>query len=187
MSLNGSDVPSAPNRPREPPKPLEPPAEPGVATPNAFQRTKRFWNWKLIGVEIIVTALGGIAFLSLAPRLPGMLGLVAGMLGLGLLSREYRGIAVNAQMISLPTGRLRMLPFIYRERRKIYPGSVRELTVTPPWYTFQIVHIQGDFGLEVLMFQSRGQRLRFMNVIEKICPDVQMYRKMTPPAPLASL
>jgi hypothetical protein len=181
MSLSGSDVPSAPSPPREP---LEPPARPGEPMPSALPRTKRFWNWKLIGVETIVTAFGGIAFLSLDPTLPRLGGLAVGLLGLWLLSREYGGIAVNAQMISLPTGRLRKIPVVYLGRRNVHPGSVRELTVTRPWYSFQIVQIKGVFGLEVLVFQSRRQRLRFMKAIEKINPDVQMYRKMPPSAPL---
>lgn len=182
MSINGSDVPSAANPPREPPKPLEAPTQPATPTPTSSPRTKRFWNWKLISVEIIVTALGAIAFLTRAPRLPGMAGLVIGLLGLWLLSREYRGIAVNAKMISLPTGGLRALPILHLGRRKVHPDSVRELTVTHPWYSFQIVQIQGDFGSEVLVFQSRGQRLRFMKALENINPGVQMYRQKPPTA-----
>jgi hypothetical protein len=185
MSTNGSGVPSAPRPPREPAKPREPPSEPVATAPTPLPRTKRFWNWKLISLELLVTAMAGYAFLTRAPKFPGMAGFVVGLLGLWLLSREYRGIAVNAKMISLPTGRLRALPIVYSGRRKVHPDSVRELTVTAPWYSFQIVHIQGDFGSEVLIFQSRGQRRRFMNIIEKICPNVQMYRKIPPPpAPL---
>jgi hypothetical protein len=184
MSLSGSDVPSAPSAPREPPKPLEPPAPSSEPTTSALPRTKRFWNWKLIVVEIIVTVLGGIAFLTQAQGVPGIVGLLVGLLGLGLLSREYRGIAVNAQKISMPTGWLRALPIIHLGRRKVHPGSVRELTVRRLWYSFQIVQIKGDFGSEVLVFQSRGQRLRFMKTLEKINPNVQMYRKMPPAAPL---
>jgi hypothetical protein len=30
-------------------------------------RTERFWNWKLIGVEIIVTALAALVFLAWEP------------------------------------------------------------------------------------------------------------------------
>jgi hypothetical protein len=145
--------------------------------------TKRFWNGKLIGVEMVVTALGGTAFLIWLRNSQEWRAWWWDCSAWGLLTREYGGIAVNAQMISLPTGRLCALPFIYRERRKIHPASVRELTVTRPWYTFQIAHIQGDFGSEVLMFPSRGERLRFMKVIERICPNVQMYRKMPPSIP----
>jgi hypothetical protein len=171
MSIGGSDVPSAPT-----------PTQ-GTPTPSALRRTKRFWNWKLIVVEIIVTVLGGIAFLTPAPGLPGMVGLGVGLLGLWLLSREYRGIAVNAQMISLPAGWPRALPILHLGRRKVHPGGVRELTVTRPRYSFQIVQIKGVFGSEVLVFQSRRQRLRFMKALEKINPDLPMYRKMPPPAP----
>jgi hypothetical protein len=152
--------------------------------PIAYVKTKRFWNWKLIALEIVITAGGVYEFVTRAPRFLGMAGFFIGLLGLWLLSREVRGLAINARAISLPSGRLRPLPILARGRRKIPPEAVRELTVTEPWYTFQVVQIQGTFGLEVLVFQSRGQRLRFMNVIEKICPNIQMYRKMPPATPL---
>jgi len=164
---------------------LETSAAPETSTasgPIARVKTKRFWNWKLIALEIVITAGGVYGFLTRAPRFPGMVGFLIGLLGLWLLSREARGLAINAGMISLPSGRFLQLPILARGRRKISTDSVRELTVTQSWYTFQLVQIQGVFGSEVLIFQSRGQRLRFMNVMEKIRPDVQMYRRMPPGA-----
>src|SRR5271154_4760221 len=148
--------------------------------PSARTKTKRFWNWKLIGIEIIVIALAIYAFLRWAPRLPGMAGFAMALLGVWLLSREFRGLSINSKVISLPSGRLGALPILSLKRRKVHPDALRELTVTPPWYSFQIVHIQGEFGSELLVFQSRGQRLRFMNAVEKICPSVQMYRRIPP-------
>ena len=148
--------------------------------PSARTKTKRFWNWKLIGIEIIVIALAIYAFLKWAPRLPGMLGFTMALVGVWLLSREFRGLSINSKAISLPSGRLGALPILSLRRRRVHPDSLRELTVAPRWYTFQMVHIQGEFGSELLVFQSRGQRLRFMNAVEKICPSVQMYRRIHP-------
>ena len=146
--------------------------------PSAPTKTKRFWNWKLIGIEIMVTALAIYAFLQWAPRPSGMVGFAMALLDVWLLTREFRGLAINDKVISLPSGRLPALPVLYRGRRKVHPDALRELTVTPPWCSFQIVNIQGEFGSEMLVFQSRGQRLRFMNAVEKICPNVQMYRRI---------
>jgi hypothetical protein len=165
MAMNETDVPSSA---QGLPRPL---------------KTKRFWNWKLMGIEIVATGLGVFAFSEWAPGLPGMAGLVIAILGLWLLSREFRGLAINAQMISLPSGRWRRFPILYFGRRRVHPGSLRELTVTRPWYSFQIVRIQGDFGAETLMFQTRRQRLRFMSAVEAIRPDVGIFRRNPPTKP----
>ena len=162
MAMNESDVPSS------------------DPAPSARTKTKRFWNWKLIGIEIMATALAIYAFLRWAPRLSGMVGFAMALLGVWLLSREFRGLSINSKAIYLPSGRLGALPILSLRRRKVHPDALRELTVARPWYSFQMVHIQGEFGSELLVFQSRGQRLRFMNAVEKICPNVQMYRRITP-------
>ena len=39
------------------------------------------------------------------------------------------------------------------------------------WFSFQVVEIYGGFGTELLLFQSRGQRLRFTSALEAICPN----------------
>jgi hypothetical protein len=140
-------------------------------------KTKYFRNWKLIGIEIVATSLGGIAFSEWAPGLPGMAGFVIAILGLWLLSCEVRGVAINTQMISLPSNRWRRFPILYSGRRRVDPGSLRELTVTRPFYSFQIVRIRGDFGAETLLFQTRRQRQRFMSIIEAICPNAGIFRE----------
>jgi hypothetical protein len=162
MAMNESDAPSS------------------DPAPSAPTKTKRFWNWKLIGIEIMATAFAIYAFLRWAPRLSGMLGFAMALVGVWLLTREFRGLSINSKAIYLPSGRLRALPILSRRRRKIHPDALRELTVAPPWYSFQMVHIKGEFGSELLVFQSRGQRLRFMNAVEKICPNVTMYRRIQP-------
>jgi hypothetical protein len=154
------------------------------STPAAITRpkTKRFWNWKLIGLELIVVVVGIYGFDSgLHNRLMRVVALLVALFGLRLLTREFRGLSINAQMISLPTGRSAAFPVLFRGRRKIPIDTLRELTVTDPWYSFEIASIQGGFGSEVLMFQSRGQRLRFMSALEKISPNVKMFRQKPPP------
>ena len=49
-----------------------------------------------------------------------------------------------------------------------------------PWYGFQVVEIRGGFRTELLLFQTRGQRLRFMSVVEEI---VQRSRCSAPRRP----
>ena len=45
------------------------------------------------------------------------------------------------------------------------------------WFSFQLVEISGGFETELLLFQSRGQRLRFTSAVEAICPNANVYRK----------
>ena len=143
-------------------------------------KTERFWNWKLIVLEIIVIAVGIYGFDGLNNGLLRVVALIGALFSLGLLFREFRGLSIGAQIISLPSGRSAAFPVLFRGRRKIAIETLRELTVSDRWYGFEIVTIQGGFGSEVLMFQSRGQRLRFMGAVEKIRPDVQMFRKKPP-------
>ena len=159
MAMNETDVPSSGR---------------GLSRP---LKTRGFRNWKLIGTEIVATGLGVVGFSEWAPGLPGMVGFVIAILGLWLLSREVRGVAINPQMISLPSNRWRRFPILYSGRRRVDPGRLRELTVTRPWYGFQIVRIQGDFGTETLVFQTRRQRQRFMSVVESICPNAEIFRE----------
>ena len=142
------------------------------APPNS----RRFWNWKLIGGEIILTALGVDLFFGQAPRLSGMAGLVLGVLGVWLLLWEFRGFAVAPNAISFPS-RFAKLPILTLRRISVSPASVRELTVLDPWLSIQMVEIYGGFGTELLLFQSRGQRLRFTSAVGEICPNVPLYRK----------
>jgi hypothetical protein len=149
---------------------------PSAAPAPAPPKSRRFWNWKLIGGEIILTALGVYLFLAQAPRLSGMAGLVVGVLGIWLLLSEFRGFAVAPRAISFPS-RFAKLPILSLRRISVSPASVRELTVMQTWFSFQIVEIYGGFGTELLLFQSRGQRLRFTSAVEAICPNATVYRK----------
>ena len=90
MGMNESDIPSSD------PAPL-PLTRASLSLPPARDKTKRFWNWKLIGIEIILVALAIYAFLKWAPRLPGMAGFVMTLVGVWLLSREFRGLSINSK------------------------------------------------------------------------------------------
>lgn len=186
MAVNDSEIPSSdPRAPVRPTPSVQPErsAQPASAAQPARRRTKRFWNWKLICAEFIVATAGIGGFIVLVPRIERLGGLGVGILSLWLLSREIRGLAINDRVFALPTGRRWWLPILPLGRRvKIKPGSLRELTVMSPWYGFQLVEIGDGFRTELLLFQTRGQRLRFMSVVEEICPDVQMFRA-APPAP----
>jgi hypothetical protein len=137
-------------------------------------RNERFWNWKLIGIEVIATALAVCAFLACTPGFPGWAGLIAGALIVLSLSREFRGLVVDSRRgVSFPRGRLAGFPILSLGRRlETGTASLRVLVVLEPWYGFQVVEIEGWFGSELLVFQSRDQRLRFMSAFEEICPDV---------------
>jgi hypothetical protein len=145
-----------------------------VSSRTALRRkTERFRNWKLIGVEIVVTALAASAFLAWEPGLLGWAGLVAGLLIVWPLSREFLGVAISSRGFSFPRGRLARFPILSLGRQfKIGTAGLRELTVMERWHGFQVVEIDGWFGLELLVFQSRAQRRRFMSAFEEICPDV---------------
>jgi hypothetical protein len=141
-------------------------------------KTERFRNWTLIGVEIIATGLAFYAFFAWAPELPGWGGLIAGFLIVWSVSREFRGVAINRRVISFPRGRLARFPVLSLGRQlEVGAAGLRELMVMEPWHGFQVVRIEGWFGSELLVFQSRGQRRRFVRAFEQACPNVPIYRK----------
>jgi hypothetical protein len=152
---------------------------PAGASSAGKSRTKRFWNWKLIGIESVAAFLAFYAFnagSARAPKIPSMLEVLVGAVLLWLLYREFFGVTINREEIAIPTNRVAWMPILSFGRRKIRLASLSRMTVAPAWYSFQIVRISGDFGSDVLVFQTRGQRRRFTSLIEKICPKVVVYR-----------
>jgi hypothetical protein len=149
---------------------------PSTVPAPAPQKSRRFRNWKLIGGDIILTAVGVYLFVTQAPRLSGMAGLVIGALGVWLLLSELRGFAVTPKAISFPS-RFAPLPILTFQRMSVRPANVRELTILQTWFSFQVVEIYGGFGTDLLVFQSRGQRRRFTSAVEAICPSVPLYRR----------
>jgi hypothetical protein len=149
-------------------------------SPFTSLKTKRFRNWRLIGVEVIVVVFGFYASLNLTGLL-GMVGLGLAVVSFWIPIREIRGITINAQVVSFPRGRLASFPiFSLGGRLTSSPASLRELSVGPTWYGFQVVELQGDFGTQCLVFESRAQRLRFMSAVAEIRPNVPMFRRKSP-------
>ena len=140
--------------------------------------SERFHNWKLIGIEVIAAALALYLFIALAPELLGWVGLVT-LVPLGLLlSREVRGLSIDSRGVSFPRGRLQRFPVLsFGRKLEAGAGGIRELMVMEPWHGFEVVRMEGWFGAELLVFQSRDQRLRFMSAFEEICPDVPIRRR----------
>jgi hypothetical protein len=104
--------------------------------------------------------------------------LAAGLLIVWPLSREFLGIAIDSRGISLPRGRLTRFPIVALGLRlETGAAPLRELMVMEPWYGFQVVEVEGWFGSEVLVFQNRAQRLRFMSAFEETYPSVPIYRR----------
>ena len=125
------------------------------SAPTRRSKTRRFWNWKLIGLEFFMAAAGIYGFLTFGARSPRIAWLGIGVLGVWLLSREFRGVAINSERISLPTGRPRQFPILsLGPRQWLKPASLRELTVMRAWYGFEVVEIQGGFGSELLVFSD---------------------------------
>ena len=181
MAVNDSQVSSSDPAPLAQPAPPEQPQPAARSMPAARagrRKTKRFWNWKLIFIAFIAAAAGFGGFVFLGARMEQFGGLGIGIVGLWILSREIWGIAINDQVLAFPSGRRGQFPILSLGRRvRIKPGNLRELTVVSGWYSFQVVEIQGGFGSELLVFQTRGQRLRFMKVVEDIRPDIKMFRR----------
>jgi hypothetical protein len=144
----------------------------------AQKKTERFRNWKLIGLEIIAAALASYLFVAWQSEWLGWIGLVVGILIVLPLSREFRGVAISRRVISLPRGRIARFPILpLRRRLETGTADLRELMVMESWHGFQVVKIEGPFGSELLLFQSRGQRRRFMSAFAGICPNVSITRK----------
>ena len=141
-------------------------------------KTERFRNWKLIGLEIAAAGIAGFVFVAWEPGLLGWAGLAAGILIVWPLSRELRGLTISRRGMSFPRGRLANFPIVsLGQQLRIGIAGLRELMVMEPWHGFQVVRIEGWFGSELLVFQSRDQRRRFMSAFERTNPGVPIYRR----------
>ena len=160
-------------------------ASPAFSPAARLERTKRFVNWKMIAIELAIALSGFYIFnetTARKPTLPGILGVLFGVIALWLLWRELAGISIHSDSISMPTNRIRVLPVLSFFRRTVSLSSVRRMTVSLPWCGFEVVRISGDFGSDVLVFSSKGQRRRFIAIVESLCPGVGVYRSRSLPA-----
>jgi hypothetical protein len=72
------------------------------------------------------------------------------------------------------------MPFLSFRQRTVRLSEVRRLTRSARWFGFDVVKISGDFGWDLLIFASRGQRRRFIALIQGIYPEVGVYRIRSP-------
>lgn len=158
-------------------------AGPTVAAPTKKAirppRLKRYRNWKMIAIELAIASAGFYLFninTVKKPQIPGILGLLVAFGALWLLYRELNGVKIAGEIISVPSNRIRWLPILSFYRREIRLDSLRRITVAPRWWWFEVAWLSGEFGSEMVVFQSRRQRRRFTRLIERLCPQLVVYR-----------
>ena len=146
----------------------------GASLPARSVKTRRFRNWKTMAIKLAVVLLGFYVFN--VTTIPGVFGGLVGVVVLWLLVFELPGISIKSEAISMPTNRIPWMPVLSFWRRTVSLSDVRRLTVSAPWFGFEVVKISGDFGSDMLVFSSKRQRRRFIALIRNICPGVAVYR-----------
>jgi hypothetical protein len=142
-------------------------------------KKSRFRNWKMMAIELAIAVLGFYVFAVTTigqPKIPGMAGVFAGIAGLWLLQIELLGISIDQETLTLPMRRIPSMPALSFRRRTVFLSEVRRLTILPRWLGFEAVKIYGDFGSDMLIFNSRDQRRRFTLVMHSLCPSILIFR-----------
>ena len=106
----------------------------------------------------------------------GWLGLALGAFCVWLFIIELRGVTVDRGMLSFPRRPLRWLPIFSIWRQQIATIELHEMTVLPRWYGLQVVLVEGAFGAERLLFQSRSVRMKFFEAVKAQAPGIRIYR-----------
>jgi hypothetical protein len=156
-----------------------PTTEPSAFAATGSLKTQRFRNWKIMAIELAVAVFGFYVFALTtvdSPTTPGIVCIIAGIGALWLFRREFSGISVDSKTLSMPTRRIRWMRLLSFRRRTVRLSEVRRLTRLARWFGFDVVKISGDFGCDLLIFASRGQRRRFIAIIQSIYPEVAVYR-----------
>ena len=147
-------------------------------------RAQRFWNFKLMAIEAAVGAAGFSALNATSGKssaLQAALGALICVAPLYLLLRELVGTRIDGKSISMPTQRVPWFPVIAFGRRTLAIEDVHRISVGIGWAGFQVVRITGAFGVDILVFQSRGQRRRFVKFLGRMRPDLPVYRSRSLP------
>jgi hypothetical protein len=55
-------------------------------------------------------------------------------------------------------------------------AELQEMTVLPRWCGLQVVLVEGAFGAERLLFQSRSVRMKFFEAVKAQVPGIRIYR-----------
>jgi hypothetical protein len=106
----------------------------------------------------------------------GWFGLALGILCVWLFTIELRGVTVDGGMLSFPRRPLRWLPVVSIWWQQVATIDLQEMTVLPRWCGLQVVLIEGAFGAERLLFQSRSVRMKFFEAVKAQAPSIRIYR-----------
>jgi hypothetical protein len=106
----------------------------------------------------------------------GWLGLAFGILCVWLFIMELRGVTVDRGMLSFPRRPFRWLPVFSIWRQQLATIELQEMTVLPRWCGLQVVLVEGAFGAERLLFQSRSLRMKFFEAVKAQVPGIRIYR-----------
>jgi hypothetical protein len=152
--------------------------EPSAFTATGNLKKQRFRNWKMMAIELAIAVFGFYVFAVTtvgSPTTPGIVCIISGIGALWLFRRELSGISIDSKTLSMPNRRIRGMPFLSFRQRTVRLSEVRRLTRLR-WFGFDVVKISGDFGWDLLIFASCGQRRRFIALIQSIFPEVATYR-----------
>jgi len=89
---------------------------------------------------------------------------------------ELPGVAVAPTSLSFPR-RHSWFPIFPIWRRRLLLSQVDGMTLLPPWYGFQVVRLDGQFGSERLLFDTRKARLRWFDAVRGQRPHIAIYRE----------
>jgi hypothetical protein len=159
------------------------PTGPSGSAANGSLSVGRFRNWKLMAIEVAVALLSFYLFIvTTAGNLasPGIVGVIAGIGALWLFQCELLGISIDSQRLTMPKRQNPWMPALSYRRRTVLLSEVHRLTISARWFGFEAVRISGDFGWDLLFFASTDQRRRFTELIQSICPGLEVYRIRSP-------
>ena len=149
----------------------------GASLPARSVKTRRFRNWKAMAIKLAVVLLGFYVFN--VTTILGIFGGLVGVVALWLLLFELPGISIKSEAISMPTNRIPWMPVLSFGRRTVSLSDVRRLTVSAPWFGFEVVKISGDFGSDMLVFASKRQRRRFIAFIRSVRSGIAIFRSQS--------
>jgi hypothetical protein len=139
----------------------------------------RFRNWTIMAIELVVAlfVFGAFTVTTIGHR--SILGIFWAFAGIALLWSfrcELRGISIGSSTLTMPTRPIPWMPILSFGRRIVLLSEVHTLTLSAPWFGFEVIKISGDFGWHTLVFGSKNQRRRFTELIQSLCQHVAVYR-----------
>jgi hypothetical protein len=134
-------------------------------------------RYVLVG-SILAACLGLGCFVLRSNAPPGWYGLALAfsVISMWVFFIELRGVAAVSGTLSFPRRPLRWFPIVPIWRSRVLLTELDEMTLLRPWLAFQVVRLDGQFGSERLLFDSRKARLRFFDAVMEQRPHVPIYR-----------